>query len=90
MSHWPGISQDRREAISRATCAAVRLQVEPSVKQAVHNLSVTANDPEETDTNVWDAVDELEQMLVTLGIASRDDIEEGWTKATYRMASGEW
>lgn len=90
MDHGRGITQDRREAIRRATCAAVRLQVEPSVKHAVHTLSVIANDPEETDTNVWDAVDELEQLLVTLGIASRADIEEAWTKATHRMAAGEW
>lgn len=68
-------SPDRREAISRAASAVVRLRVEPSVQEPAHRQNAIVNDPRFSDREAWDAVMALESMLVDLGIVEPQEIE---------------
>lgn len=67
-------SQTRREAISRATEFVVMLAAEPEATDAAHRLAATVNDHRSTDTQAWEAVNVLEEMVHRRGLIT----EQQW------------
>ncbi len=89
MNHQPAMTADRREAVSRAASAVVRLQVEPSVREAAKDLNRIVNDPERDDWDAWEAVRGLEHTVLTLGLATWEDLDYDRQRLAYRALTGD-
>lgn len=69
------MSETRREAICRAGRAVVRLAVDQGAVEPAERQNAIVNDPWSGDREAWDAVQALEDMLLTRGL--RDVAERG-------------
>lgn len=67
--HTATISTERKEAISRAACAVVRLAIDPDAAEPARRQNRIVNDVTAyTDREAWDAVSGLEDMVYTRGL----------------------
>jgi len=67
--HAATISTERKEAISRAACAVVRLAIDPDAAEPARRQNRIVNDVTAyTDREAWDAVSGLEDMVYTRGL----------------------
>ena len=76
MTWSPTISSDRREAIGRASRAVVRLAIDPEAKEPAHRQNVIVNDVQAfSDREAWDAVAALEDMVLSRGLVTAQQVE---------------
>lgn len=76
MTWNPNISTERREAIGRAGRAVVRLAVDPEARESAHRQNVIVNDVRAfTDREAWDAVAALEDMVLSRGLVTAQQVE---------------
>lgn len=76
MNGNPSIGPERREAIARASRAAVRLSVDPEARPVGRVQVAIVNDVGlYTNREAWDAVQALEGMVLDRGLITREQIE---------------
>ena len=76
MTWNPNISTERREAIGRAGRAVVRLAVDPEARESAHRQNVIVNDVRAfTDREAWDAVAALEDMVLSRGLVTAQQVD---------------
>ena len=90
MTWNPNISTERREAIGRAGRAVVRLAVDPEARESAHRQNVIVNDVRAfTDREVWDAVAALEDMVLSRGLVTAQQVEAERRAAAVAVLMGE-
>lgn len=90
MTWNPNISTERREAIGRAGRAVVRLAVDPEVRESAHRQNVIVNDVRAfTDREAWDAVAALEDMVLSRGLVTAQQVEAERRAAAVAVLMGE-
>ena len=90
MTWNPNISTERREAIGRAGRAVVRLAVDPEARESAHRQNVIVNDVRAfTDREAWDAVTALEDMVLSRGLVTAQQVEAERCAAAVAVLMGE-
>ncbi|WP_028708034.1 hypothetical protein [Propionicicella superfundia] len=90
MTWNPNISTERREAIGRAGRAVVRLAVDPEARESAHRQNVIVNDVRAfTDREAWDAVAALEDMVLSRGLVTAQQVEAEGRAAAVAVLMGE-
>ena len=90
MTWNPNISTERREAIGRAGRAVVRLAVDPEARESAHRQNVIVNDVRAfTDREAWDAVAALEEMVLSRGLVTAQQVEAERRAAAVAVLMGE-
>lgn len=84
------MTPERREALARAHHAVDKLRAEPSVSSAAADLLSIVTDRAREDGEAWEAVHDLEHALLTLGLATVDEIDATRQRLAYRALAGEW
>ena len=90
MTWNPNISTERREAIGRAGRAVVRLAVDPEAREPARRQNVIVNDVRAfTDREAWDAVAALEDMVLSRGLVTAQQVEAERRAAAVAVLMGE-
>ena len=90
MTWNPNISTERREAIGRASRAVIRLAVDPEAREPAHRQNVIVNDVRAfTDREAWDAVAALEDMVLSRGLVTAQQVEAERRAAAVAVLMGE-
>ena len=90
MTWNPNISTERREAIGRASRAVIRLAVDPEAREPAHRQNVIVNDVRAfNDREAWDAVAALEEMVLSRGLVTAQQIEAERRAAAVAVLMGE-
>ena len=90
MTWNPNISTERREAIGRAGRAVVRLAVDTEARESAHRQNVIVNDVRAfTDREAWDAVAALEDMVLSRGLVTAQQVEAERRAAAVAVLMGE-